>query len=47
MKTPNIDIKLECLAWEIFEKILKVHRIGLTLPKKSKGSKLLLIECSQ
>ena len=39
MKMPTIDVKLECMAWEIFEEILKVHRTGAKLSKKSTGSK--------
>jgi hypothetical protein len=38
LKMPNIDIKLELLAWEIFEEIIKVHRIGIMLSKLAKGN---------
>jgi hypothetical protein len=38
LKMPNIDIKLELLAWEIFEEIIKVHRIGTMLSKQAKGN---------
>jgi hypothetical protein len=37
MKMPTIDVKLECVAWEIFEEILKVHRTGAILSNKSTG----------
>jgi hypothetical protein len=37
MKMPTIDVKLECVAWEIFEEILKVHRTGAIFSNKSTG----------
>jgi hypothetical protein len=39
MKMPEIDVKLECVAWEIFEEILKVHRTGAKLSKLTKARK--------
>jgi hypothetical protein len=39
MKMPGIDVKLECVAWEIFEEILKVHRTGAKLSKLTKARK--------
>jgi hypothetical protein len=38
LKMPNIGVKLECTAWEIFEEILKVHRTGSKYAKQAKGS---------
>jgi hypothetical protein len=37
MVMPNIDVKLESVAWEIFEEILKVRLAGAKLSKKSKS----------
>jgi hypothetical protein len=45
MKMPKIDIKLECVAWEILAEILKVHRSGVKLSKQAIGSKSR--KCSQ
>jgi hypothetical protein len=45
MKMPDIDVKLECAAWEIFEEILKVHRTGAKLSKQTKTKKSMI--CSQ
>ena len=41
LRMPNIDVRLERVAWEIFTEIIEVHRTGAKMSKlsKSKSSK--------
>ena len=45
---PNIEARVECIAWAIYEEILKVHRVGfrfttLTADRKSKCSQRVML----
>jgi hypothetical protein len=47
-KMPNIEARVECIAWAIYEEILKVHRVGfrfttLTADRKSKCSQRVML----
>lgn len=41
---PNIDEKVECIAWEIFEEIIRIHRTGFRFTKQTADRKT---KCSQ